>query len=234
MTNETYGRGQVEWALWRSFTRSSAVKSDVPKVFRTRVKRLLDIDRDFDFAKAEVPPVTDFAFVAPPSLEGGESQFSAFDAFCLAIALDLLDAGFKQSEVVFLMRYVRPEFEERFSSMLAGPLLFNRQRHFSKRYPDLPAYEEKGQKYADGRMFLIVKKVELTEINPKKLDGGAIGPVFLEPEFCEGVTALGIVLSETMPNHRRVVTVVELAATAQVVQFWLAKAPKIRRGRPKA
>ena len=83
-------------------------------------------------------------------------------------------------------------------------------------------------------MFLLVKKVELTEINPKKLDGGAIGPIFLEPEFCVGVSALGIVLSETMPNHRRVVTVVELAANAQAVQSWLAKAPKIRRGRPKA
>ena len=234
MTNETYGRGQVEWALWRSFTRSSFNNSDVPKVFRTRVKRLLDIDRDFDFAKAEVPPESKYTFVAPPSLEGAESQFSGTDAFCLAIALDLLDAGFKQSEVVFLMRYMRPEFEERFSSMLAGPLLFNRQHHFSKGYPDLPTYEEDGRSFADGRMFLLVKKVELTEINPKKLDGGAIGPIFLEPEFCEGVSTLGIVLSETMPDHRRVVTVVELAATAQAVQFWLAKAPKIRRGRPKA
>jgi hypothetical protein len=37
-----------------------------------------------------------------------------------------------------------------------------------------------------------------------------------------------------MPDHRRAVTILELAATAQAVQTWLAEAPVIRRGRPKA
>jgi hypothetical protein len=59
-------------------------------------------------------------------------------------------------------------------------------------------------------------------------------PVFLEPVFCAGVTALGAKLHDTMPNRRRTVTVLEVAATAQAVQEFLAAAPVIRRGRPKA
>ena len=234
MTNEIYGRGQVEWALWRSFTRTTYSKSDVPRVFRTRVKRLLDIDRDFDFSKLEVQLETDYAFVAPPSLDGGESQFSSFDAFCLAIALDLLDAGFKQSEVVFLMRYLRPKFEDRFPSMLAAKSRIDRKPHSSDRYPGLASDGDNGARDADGRLFLILKKVELTEINPTISNKLGSGPVIQQPDFCEGAMALCSKLSETMPDHRRIVTVLELAATAQSVKAKLSEAPIIRRGRPKA
>ena len=98
------------------------------RVFRTRIKRLLDIDRDLDLTGAEVPPETDYAFAAPPSVEGAEAGYRAVDAFCLAIALDLLDSGFKQSEIVFLMRYLRPELERRFPALIGPPSLINRQR----------------------------------------------------------------------------------------------------------
>ena len=57
--------------------------------------------------------------------------------------------------------------------------------------------------------------------------------MILNPVYCEGVEALGHTLHETMPNHRRVPTVLELSATAQAAQAWLAKAPAIRRARAK-
>ena len=221
MSEETYGRGQVEWALWRSFARARFSTSDVPRVFRTRIKRLLDIDRDLDLTGAEVPPETDYAFAAPPSAAGGEAEYRAVDAFCLAIALDLLDTGFKQSEIVFLMRYLRPELERRFPALLEPPSLINRQRYGAENYPDR-------------RLFVILQKIELTEIIPASTRRGPTGPVILEPDFCKGVEALGTKLNETMPDHRRAVTILELAATAQAVQTWLAEAPVIRRGRPKA
>ena len=39
MSNEIYGRGQVEWALWKSFTIGRGAPDTVPQVFRTRVNR---------------------------------------------------------------------------------------------------------------------------------------------------------------------------------------------------
>jgi len=234
MSKETFGRGQVEWALWCSFARARFNAGDVPRVFRTRIKRLLDIDRDLDLSGAEVAPDTDYAFVAPPSAEGAEADYKAVDAFCLAIALDLLDSGFKQSEIVFLMRYLRPELEKRFPALLEPPSLINRQRYRAEGYPDLPSSKHRGRRYADRRLFVILQKVELTEIIPVTARGRPTGPVILEPVFCEGAEALGAELSKTMPDHRRAVTVLELAATAQAVQVWLAEAPVIRRGRPKA
>ena len=234
MSEQTYGRGQVEWALWRSFVRTRIGAPAMPNKFRTRVKRLLDIDRDLDIADVEVAPSVDHAFVRPPDADGAEATYSAVDAFCLAIGLDLLDTGFKQSEVVFLLRYLRLDFEDRFPTMLREPSLIDRQRHLARHYPNLPAYEENNVRFADNRLFVIVQKIEMTEILPPSTKAKVKGPLFLEPVFCSGGRELGECLHEAMPNHRRIVTVLELAATAQAVSAFLEKAPRIRRGRPKA
>ncbi len=175
-----------------------------------------------------------YAFAVPPAIEGAEAEYLAVDAFCLAIALDLLNAGFKQSEVVFLMRYLRPKLERRFAALLKPPSLIGRQRYRARDYPNFPYYEDSGQRYADRRLFVLLEKVELTEITPASSRGQPHTPVVLEPVFCEGAKALSNELHETMPDHRRAVIVLELAATAQSVQAWLAEAPVIRRGRPKA
>lgn len=233
MSEETYGRGQVEWALWCSFARARFNTGDVPRIFRTRIKRLLDIDRDLDPSGAEVPPEADYAFTGRPAKEGSETEYKAVDAFCLAMALDLLDSGFKQSEIVFLMRYLRPELDARFPTLLGAPSLINRQRSRAKDYPDLPSYEHRGHRYADKRLFIILQKVEMTEISPVSARRRPTGPIIREPIFCEGAEVLCKVLNETMPDHRRTVTVLELAASAQAVQAWLDQAPVIRRGRPK-
>ena len=234
MSNVTYGRGQVEWALWRTFARNSARGIEVPKAFLTRVKRLLEIDRDMDLSDREARPAADFAFVAPPQRRGGEVAFAPVDAFCLAVGLDLLDAGFKQSEVVFLMRHLRIELEDRFSQMLEGPNLNARRRYPAAKYPNLPTVKHKGKTYADGRMFVVIKKFEIIEALASPKLAGHTDPLFLEPVFCNGAEALARRLSETMPDHRRVVTVVELATTAQFVCSSLEQAPNIRRGRPKS
>jgi hypothetical protein len=90
LSNITYKRGQVEWALWRAFTLARSPGDGPPPIFKTRIKRLLDLDRDLDAAAFGASPPCDFAFVAPA--EGGsgvEAQYTAFDVFCLALALDL-------------------------------------------------------------------------------------------------------------------------------------------------
>ncbi len=215
MAEKTYGRGQVEWALWCSFARVRFNTRDVPQIFRTRIKRLLEIDRDLDLKDAEVSPKADYAFAPPPSAETGDAAYTAIDAFCLAIALDLLDAGFKQAEIVYLMRYLRPELQKRFPNLLAPPSLISRQRYRAQDYPDLPSYEDRGRSYADRRLFVILQKVELTEIIPAASRRRHAGPVSLEPVFGAGVTALGAKLHDIMPNHRRTVMVLEVTATAR-------------------
>lgn len=234
MSQDTYGRGQVEWALWRSITIGDlAAGNEVPKVFRTRIKRLLEIDRGLDLGDAEVPPQSDYAFAPPPSDESGEVAYGAVDAFCLAIALELLDAGFKQAEIVFLMRYLRPGLEERFADLLTPPSLISRRRYGAKHYPHVPTYEQDGRLYADKRLFVILQKVEMTEIIPPAKRGHTT-PVILEPIFCGGIEALTEALHDFMPTRRRAVTVLEVAASAQAVEAFLKQAPVIRRGRPRA
>ena len=62
MNEQTYGRGQVEWALWGSFTFNSVTADKTaPKIFRTRIKRLLEIDRGLDLGDVEVRPESDYA-----------------------------------------------------------------------------------------------------------------------------------------------------------------------------
>ncbi len=234
MSNERYGRGQVEWALWKSFARNRPQASDVPQVFRTRIKRLLDIDRELDLSEESLPPETQYAFAEPPSGAGAESAYSPVDAFCLAVGLDLLDSGFKQSEVVFLMRYLRPELEARMQGLLERPSLIGRTRHRAESHPDLPTYPHNDRLFADARLFVVISKVELTELFPSSPKKTKNTPLILEPEFCDGIEALSDVLSERMPDRRRIAVVLELAATAQATASFLEKAPVIRRGRPKA
>lgn len=232
MSNVTYGRGQAEWALWKSFTFGRNSSGEAPKVFKTRVKRLLDVDRDSDFADLSVPQPVRWSFVAPPEEPGGEAGYSEVEVFCLAVGLDLMDAGFKQSEVVFLLRYLRHELEVCMPGLVQRPSLISRQDY--PPVPNLPTQTKKGKTFADARHFVVISKIEIRDNLPAGKASDHKAPLFLEPDYCDGIEELGSVLGAAMPDRRRVVTVVELTATAQAVAEFLPKAPNIRRGRPKA
>ena len=233
MSNETYKRGQVEWALWRTANFSRVAVAERPAIFATRIKRLLDTDRDLGAgaAEAEAP----FAFVTPAEGRGIEAAFAPFDVFCLAVALDLLDVGFKQGEIVVVMRHLRPRLERWFPRLLRRPSLGGRQNHLASHHTDLPVIHREGGRapLADARVFVVLNRVEMTEVlalpTTKRESNN---PAFLEPEICEGVAGLERVLNKLMPHHRRTVIVIEIAATAQVVAAFLAQAPRLARGRP--
>jgi hypothetical protein len=231
-----YRRGQVEWALWRSFIIStpSADKTSVPKVFAIRIKRLLEIDRDPDLIGDKKQPEAAYAFNPGPTAAGVETAYSPVDAFCLATGLDLLDAGFKQRDVVFLMRHLRTELEAGFDRMLRPPSLLSRQPPLAAKFPKLPSYAVGKVRYTDNRQFVIIQKVEMKEIIPKSRRSGLNKTIFLEPIYCDGVEKLGKALYDIMPHQRRAVTILELAGTAQAVSLFLDEAPNIRRGRPKS
>lgn len=237
MSNVTYKRGQVEWGLWRAVPFNRGTRDAPPPIFRTRIKRLLDLDRDLDVASFGAAPESDFAFVALADGGSGiEMQYAPFDVFCLAIALDLLDVGFKQGEIVYLMRHLRDTLEGWFSKLLDRPSLNDRQPHLASKFPKLPVLQRSGGKapLADARVFLVLNRIEMTEVLPvAKVRGKAKPAVFLAPIVCEGITGLAEQLNALMPLHRRTVVTLEIAAVAQAIVEFLAVAPLVPRGRPR-
>ena len=221
---ETYRRGQVLWALWRTFTHGRRVSPDPPSTFLTRVKRLLELDR------ADGSETGRFAFVdEEPEGKGTDSGYSAFNALCLGLALDMLDVGFKQSEVVFFLQHTRDEIERFFKHILTSPPAL-RQKIGAEDRPDCPTYEENGIAYADPRIFLLTTKVEMTEVFPGPRGKPRRGPLIWRPVFCRGIEALRAELHRMNYDNRKTF-VMELANLAVLVTSNLAEAPLIRRGR---
>ena len=230
-TEVTYRRGQVEWALWRWF--ADVQGEDLPpKPFLTRIKRLLEIDRSDSVPRgAEAVPVVRFTFIDQvPANKGTDVEFSAFNAFCLAFALDMLDAGFNQSEVVFVLRYIRNELEQEYERALNRPPT-PRTFALAKDMPDLPSFEERGISRADPRIFMVLNKVELVERFPTwKAKATKSAPLISKPVFRHGIEALRDELHELGYNHRRAL-VFEISHTAFIVTDLLKTAPVIKRGR---
>ena len=222
---KTFKRGQVEWALWRFVTFLRDTGEPAPKTFRTRIKRLLEIDR------ADHDDGSGFAFAeTAPQGQGMDVVFTAFDAFALALALDLLDAGFKQSEVVFLMRHIRKDLQSEYDWIMSDPPPIS-QRMLAKHAPDRPSYDEGGQRWADFRVFTVIQKVEMTEVFPT-LAGrhDPDTPLFLEPLFCRGIGALQAELHRMGHGYRKTM-VLEIANAAALVTSFLDTAPIKKRGR---
>ncbi len=234
MSTPTFKRNQMEWALWRAFTIGRRHGDVPPQIFKTRIKRLLDVDRDFDTQSEGVGEVVDYAFAsAVEEGRGIDAAYRPVDVFCLAVGLDLLDIGFKQSEIVFVLRHIRPSLEDRYPALVKLPSLTDRQTKLARSHPNLPKFlpPKKTEAQADVRVFMVLGRVELTEVmSTEPVPRGQA--VFPAPIFCEGVEKLAATLYDQMPNRRRSVIVVELTALAQAVTEFLAKAPVVRRGRP--
>ena len=154
----TYKRGQSEWALWQYQGRNRNAPGDLPKIFRTRINRLLEIDREPN------SDLTRRAFCETGVVgTGNELRFTVFDTFVLGLGLDLLNAGFKQREVVFALSHIRPDLEKQFNKIDRGPGL-DRNRLGADDHPDLPTYKRKGTIFADPRVFALFERIETTEM----------------------------------------------------------------------
>ena len=229
---ECYKRGQVEWALWRFFLQGRQVGPEQQKVFLTRIKRLLELDRGEDLGAKTETPHARFAFAdAAPEGKGTDVGFRPFNAFCLALALDLLDTGFKQSEIVFLLRHIRDDLETWFERILRSPPT-GRQRIRPQDRPEAPTLlDAGGREYADCRVFVVINKIEIKEIF--QLLGGsklASGPLIMEPVYCRGIEALRNELDRMGPDKRKAM-IIEIAHVAAGISGILPDAPVMKRGR---
>ena len=202
---QTHSRGELEIALWQTFTQGDRGPK-VDRTFKGRIQKLLDLDRAGGFGAP-----SEFAFhaAAPPG-RGQEVHFTLLDAFCLAIGLDLLDVGFKQSEVVFLLRHLRKDLADKLLAIRSDP-------------PVLRAPLDQGDK----RLFMVLRKVEMTETI--SVGRATSQPVLLEPLFLNGPGGSDFLADMGYNNRTRIV--LEIAELATLLEQELANAPNIRRGR---
>jgi len=200
----------------------------MPVVFRTRIKKLLDIDRSGPMT-GEEPGASPRAFSddQPPG-SGSEAAFTAFDVFCLALALDLLDMGFKQAEIVFLLRHMREDLRPVFERIVRDYPPANRQRYRAKDFPNCPATEtQSGAKVVDANVYLLVRKIELRELVPAM---AAKHPLIAPPQICAGQVELAEALRDLNSVQRKML-VIEIGLSARLAPTFLSSAPLTKRGR---
>jgi hypothetical protein len=209
VADQRFQRGQVDEALWTLF-RSG--QGPAPAVFLGRIRKLIDVDRRAEIlsgaATAHAAPQ---AFpTKPPRGQGYEAEFSPFDAFCIAIALELLDLGFKQSEVVFLIRHIRADLQRQFADIISDP-------------PTGRMMQE-----TDKRVFMSVSKVELVE----RTGASAASPFILKPYFARGLEQASALIDRLGYGERKTI-LLEIGNIAVLLCNALNEAPLRPKGRPR-
>lgn len=112
-----YKRNQVEEAISRMMGEPSEKPSTE---LRTRIKRLLDADRDLGRqARSSDPIERNYAFYSKEAPgKGAEVHFSEYEAFALLEALKLMRHQWPQGFIVSMMREIRRELEKRHTIIL--------------------------------------------------------------------------------------------------------------------
>lgn len=215
----TFKRNQVEEALWRYLSRDHGDKTP-PPVFRTRIKRLLEIDRS-----TGTQDDREMAFaISAPEGRGHEVRFTEFDVFCLGLGLLMLNAGFKQAEVVMLLQHIRGWLVGIWAEIQDSPPVWRFQLPAKDR-PNVPSYSQDGIEYADTDVYLVVNSVELKETFPGQ---DTRKPMIFTPTVCYGAEQL----TQRLRGHAMSFPasfVVELSLFAVRIQTFLAIAePRLR------
>jgi hypothetical protein len=106
----SYKRNQIEEAIARIFDPSS---QEHPSELRTRIKRLLELDRSIGRKRrSKDPEEANFAFFSDEAPgTGADILFSEYEAFALLNALRIMDHAWPQGFAVSVMRRVRPSLE---------------------------------------------------------------------------------------------------------------------------
>jgi hypothetical protein len=114
---ENYKRNQIEEAISRLLGEKSA---DPGSGLRTRIKRLLDLDRSLpQNSRSNRPELANYAFYSSGSPgKGAEVSFSDYEAFALMIGLQMLNHNWPQKFAVETLRRYRRELEGRYRNIL--------------------------------------------------------------------------------------------------------------------
>lgn len=242
-------RSQVIAALWRYQATTPHWGADqhapaiVPRTFASRVQKLLDLDRQPNIMPWADPVEGEWAFFdGPGGGPGVEECFTLDHAWLLGIALELVNQGLKQSEIVFLIRKTRYHLEAILHRIRGRPVRHSPIRStaaqrelFSDGQGAAPIYVRPDRTpLADWSCWLLLRRREATEVYPR-LEATRRGkhiPLYFPPEAADGLEAL----KERLFTHRNGFTsviLVEVAELAIQLPEYLAAAPEIRRGRKK-
>ena len=210
-----YKRNQIEEALSRAFGEPSAKPSSE---LRTRVKRLLEMDRSLGRnARSADPQVANYAFFRGDSPGRGiEVWFSAYEAFALMIGLRLLKHGWPQSLPVALLRRLRPELEREHARILKQDpvILFDEKAIQRKARP--------GDLYFDNTDPVLLAIVSGQQ--PAKEGSTETPPCAI----CRGMQHVSKFLQQ---EAARSWTLHELVTPAHALLFQLSRAQPRKRGR---
>ena len=241
-------RNQMEAALWRYFATYenwggdwSGLTGSIPSVFTSRIKKMLNMDRIPGMTPWDGLPEDRWVFYDEPGEgTGSEDRFSAVHAFLMAVALDLLNIGLKQSEVIFFLKHTRTMLEGAFDRIhrrpgaIAPVMGSGRQLRFARHYPEVEPIWIDPHKAprADFTGWLVVRRFETREIHPgfEKQAKNSI-PFFMEPKFLFGLEAVKNEVFSHLNGYRHMVAL-ELADPALTIPQYLADAPSVGRGRP--
>jgi len=243
-------RNQVEAALWRYALTGPNWGADwnrlaprIPSVFRSRVKKLLNLDRIPGLTPWGQEDETIWAFYdGPGEGVGSEDRFSTHHAFLLGIGLDLVNEGLKQSEVVYFLRHARGKLEAAFEQIHKRPGAIapvsgsDRQLHrFKEDGSSSPIWLDRHHHpLSDRTVWLVIRRQEAKEVYPRfeKLTRGRDIPLFLEPEFYFGLEAVKECVFKQLPAFRHLL-LVEIADLALTLPRYLEEATVVGRGRPR-
>ena len=113
----SYKRNQIGEAIARIVAPDSA---DPPSKLRTRIKRLLELDRSIapndGLKEAEQANFAFFSGKAPGT--GADISFSEYEAFALLNGLRIMEHGWPQAFAVSIMRRVRLDLEREHAQIL--------------------------------------------------------------------------------------------------------------------
>ena len=114
---QSFKRNQIEEAIARIVAPDSA---EPPSALRTRIKRLLELDRFIGRKRTKNAEEANFAFFSEEAPgTGADISFSEYDAFALLNGLRIMGHGWPQGFAVAIMRRVRPALETEHARILA-------------------------------------------------------------------------------------------------------------------
>ncbi|MCB2107345.1 MAG: hypothetical protein KDE14_06565 [Rhodobacteraceae bacterium] len=167
----------------------------------------------------------------PPDGTGSEAYFTEFHVFYLAVGIKLLDAGFKQEEIVWYLRAARLSFEREYNRLErlgfpANDLVWEADtlgKDVAKRIDG----------YDDPTVFAVIFMVQLKELwslaQWRKKD-----PIIIAPRFAYGFDNLRQPLANELPSGAFGCHLIEISMLAKKVSLAVQNAPVVRRGRPSA
>jgi hypothetical protein len=210
----SYKRNQIEEAIARIFDPNCRKP---PSEVRTRIKRLLELDRSRGRKlRSNDPEGGNFAFFSEEAPgTGADISFSEYEAFALLNGLRIMNHGWPQSFAILLIRRIRRDLETEHARILRQDpgKLFDWEAIRARARPGDLAVSN-----TDPVFLTIVSKAD-------RADEGQTAPI---AAVCRGVSKVGE-FSRTLGATS--VTLFEVATLAHKLHQELMKTEPRRRGR---